>query len=196
MHTHGSHPVAAGKSSFELVDVKKTFDILALTEGLTFLDLACGAGKYALRASQFLGSQGLVYAVDLWEDGIDQLRKRAVAEGAENVRAMVADAGSRIPVEDFSVDVCFVASVLHDFVEAGTSGDVLREVRRVVKPGGRLAVIEFKKIDGPPGPPVSVRLSPEDVEARVASFGFVLERVVEVGPYCYLMVCSATPRNP
>jgi ubiquinone/menaquinone biosynthesis C-methylase UbiE len=49
-----------------------------------------------------------------------------------------------------SADVCLIATALHDFVEDRIDQGVLTEIARVVKPSGILAVMEFKKIDGPP----------------------------------------------
>lgn len=60
----------AGKSSFGLVDHTKVFNELRLRRGITFLDLGCGRGEYAIAASKIVGDNGLVYGIDLWEDGI------------------------------------------------------------------------------------------------------------------------------
>jgi ubiquinone/menaquinone biosynthesis C-methylase UbiE len=86
------------------------------------------------------------------------------------------------------VDVCLLATVLHDFVEDHISKEVLHEIVRVMKPDGLLAIVEFKKMDGPPGPPVHIRLSPEEVGQMLAPYGFSEERLVDVGPYNYLML--------
>ena len=63
-------PVAAGKSSFDLIDVEKTFAIMNLKPDSVFLDLACGTGKYSIELARNIGEKGTVYAVDLWEEGI------------------------------------------------------------------------------------------------------------------------------
>jgi len=181
-------PTAAGKSSFELIDAAAFNRELDLKQGLTFLDLACGRGAYCLKASEIVGSAGTVYAVDLWQEGIEQLRARAVAENALNIKAFVSDAGRHIPLDDQVVDVCLMATVLHDFVEDQISKAVLHETVRVLKPDGLLAIVEFKKIDGPPGPPLHIRLSPEEVGQMLAPYGFSEARRVEVGPYNYLML--------
>ena len=76
---------------------------------------------------------------------------------------------------------------MHDFVEDRIDKGVLDEVGRVIKPAGRLAIMEFKKIDGPPGPPIDIRLSPEDVADMLGPFGFKKEHAVDVGPYNYLI---------
>jgi ubiquinone/menaquinone biosynthesis C-methylase UbiE len=91
-------------------------------------------------------------------------------------------------VDDKIVDACLMATVLHDFVEDQISKEVLHEVVRVLKPDGLLAIVEFKKIEGPPGPPVHIRLSPEEVSGMLAPYGFTKERLVEVGPFNYLML--------
>ena len=62
-------------------------------------------------------------------------------------------------MESGSVDVALMATVLHDLVEAGTAAGALAEVSRVIKAEGRLAIVEFHKIDGPPGPPRHIRLT-------------------------------------
>ena len=63
-------PIAAGKSSFDLVDPEKVFAELRLQPDTVFLDVACGVGNYALAAAEFIGEEGAILAVDLWEEGI------------------------------------------------------------------------------------------------------------------------------
>jgi ubiquinone/menaquinone biosynthesis C-methylase UbiE len=73
-------------------------------------------------------------------------------------------------------------------VEDKIDQEVLRETARVVKPNGTLAILEFRKIDGPPGPPRHIRLSPEQVDDLLAPFGFKQGHVADVGPYNYLLL--------
>jgi len=183
-----SKPTAAGKSSFDLIDAAAFYRELDLKKGITFLDLACGRGAYSLKASEIVGSGGTVYAVDLWQEGIEQLKASADEQNAQNIEAFVSDAGRQIPLDNLAVDVCLMATVLHDFVEDQISKKVLQEVVRVLKAGGQLAIVEFKKMDGPPGPPVHIRLSPQEVGDMLVPYGFAEERLVDVGPYNYLML--------
>ena len=188
MTKNHSKPAGAGKSSFDLIDVETFFGQLDLKEGITFLDVACGRGAYCLRASEIIGSAGTLFAVDLWQEGIEQLRANTIEKKASNIEAFVSDAARHIPVDDQAVDVCLMATVLHDFVEDKISNEVLDEVVRVLKTDGTLAVVEFKKIDGPPGPPMHIRLSPEEVNDILGSYGFKEVSLTEVGPYNYLML--------
>jgi ubiquinone/menaquinone biosynthesis C-methylase UbiE len=185
-HTESHKPPGAGKSSYDLIDPGVLWAELDLPQGITFLDLGCGQGNYSLAAASRIGPYGVVYAVDLWEEGIAALKARAAREGLANLRPLAAEAG-QIPIESRSVDVGLMATVLHDLVEAGTAAGALAEVTRVIKAGGRLAIVEFHKIDGPPGPPRHIRLDPAEVEALMAPYGFARQQTVALGPYNYLI---------
>jgi ubiquinone/menaquinone biosynthesis C-methylase UbiE len=179
-------PTGAGRSSFDLVDVGKLFSALELSPGDVFIDLGSGAGAFALAAVGHVTDQGVVYAVDLWEEGIERLRSEVERRQISTVYPKHADISKHIPLEDGTVDVGLISTVLHDLVRDGSHESALREVRRVLKAEGRLAVVEFKKLAGPPGPPVEVRLSPEEVEALLRPHAFQVVATMDVGPYHYL----------
>jgi ubiquinone/menaquinone biosynthesis C-methylase UbiE len=185
-HNESHKPPGAGKSSYDLIDPVTLWAALNLPPGITFLDLGCGQGNYSLAAASLIGPAGVVYAVDLWEEGIATLQERAIREGRANLKPLATGA-DQVPIESRSVDVGFMATVLHDLVEAGTAAGALAEVSRVIKAEGRLAIVEFHKIDGPPGPPRHIRLDPAEVEALVAPYGFARQQTVNLGPYNYLI---------
>jgi ubiquinone/menaquinone biosynthesis C-methylase UbiE len=186
-NTRETRPVGAGASSFDLVDSKALFDALPLERGRVFLDMACGFGAYALAASHLVGEEGHVYAVDLWEEGIAALRQQVAQKSIKNVEALVADVSKRLPLAGGSVHVCLMATVLHDLVEIHAADGALREAARVLTRKGILAVVEFKKYDGRPGPPIHIKLSPEETDALVTPYGFKNVRYLDVGPYNYLL---------
>ena len=182
-----SKPHGAGKSSYDLVDHDKVFRELDLREGMTVLDMACGPGDYVIAMAKIIGAGGTVYAADLWVEALVRLQKKAEAKNIRNIKTVVGDVSRHLPIADETADVCLIATVLHDFVREGVDFEALREAARVLKPGGTLAVLEFKKIDGPPGPPVDIRLSPAEVEQIVSPHGFIKRGMREVGPYNYLI---------
>lgn len=194
-------PIAAGKSSFQTIDSKKLFAELKLKEGMTFLDIACGKGEYSIAASKHIGDRGIIHAVDRWEEGIGQLKKKLTQMKIRNIHPSVADVSRHIAIEKESVDVCLMAMVLHDLFRDGTGEGTLREVQRVLKPMGILALVEFRKVDGPPGPPSDVRISPEELEAILTPYGFLIKKNTDIGIVRYLSIFIKTdigesPRNP
>jgi len=183
-------PPGAGKSSLDLIDPDILFRYLDLKKGSVMLDAGSGAGAYSLAAVEHIGNEGLIYAVDMWEEGIATLKNNIDSKGINTIRPITADIRERIPViDDHSVDICLMATVLHDIVETGNASGALSEIARVLRPKGQLAIIEFKKIEGPPGPPLKIRLSPDEVEHMVAPFRFRKQGTpVEVGAHNYLVM--------
>ncbi|MGC1404339.1 MAG: class I SAM-dependent methyltransferase [Thermodesulfobacteriota bacterium] len=185
-------PIAAGKSSFNLIDTQRFFSELNLQAGITFLDVACGRGAYSLAASDYVGPAGHIIAVDLWKEGIEDLRREVMAGKNHNIEARVADVSLKIPIEDRSVDVCLLATVFHDLIQDHTDQGTLKEIKRVMKPQGTVAVVEFKKMQGPPGPPLEIRISVEEVTDRLRPYSFNLIKTVDVGSYNYLAVFTVS----
>jgi ubiquinone/menaquinone biosynthesis C-methylase UbiE len=188
----GKNPKGAGKSSFELINSDKLTDRLPLKPGSTVLNLACGKGTYSTFLSKIVGDTGLVYAVDLWKEGLQILGKEIEEKNIANILPLLNDATEQIEIDEYSVDVCLMATVLHDFEEMDKAGAVLKQIKTILKPGGRLAVIEFKKIEGPPGPPVKIRLSEDEVEKMVTGYGFKKIKTDDIGDYNYLMTFQET----
>ncbi|MBT3805340.1 MAG: class I SAM-dependent methyltransferase [Desulfobacula sp.] len=181
-------PKGAGKSSFELINSDILMEVLPVKPGSVVLDLACGKGIYCMFLSEIVGDTGLIYAVDLWEEGIRLIGKEIEEKNITNILPLLDDATAQIEIDDYSVDVCLMATVLHDFEEMNKSGAVIEQVKTILKPGGYLAVIEFKKIDGPPGPPMKIRLAEDDTEKMVSGYGFKKVKIVDIGEYNYLMI--------
>lgn len=186
-------PIAAGKSSFDLVDSDALFKALDLAPGQVLLDLACGRGAYSLYLGQRMGSRLTIHALDLWQEGITLLQNDSKERKIVNIHPAVADASQPLPLATASVDVCLLATVLHDFKVDGNHLAVLAQIQRVVKPGGRLAVLEFKVQDGPPGPPRGIRLGYQDLSTLLAPFGFAQRGEIDMGPHLYLGSFVAAP---
>jgi len=110
--------------------------------GMVVMDLGCGSGAYTTSLAQAVGESGKVYAVDIQAGMLEQLkRKLANPENQDitNIELTQADAGN-LPFADESFDLASMISVLQETPERGKA---LREVKRVLKRGGILAVTEF-----------------------------------------------------
>lgn len=179
-------PVAAGKSSFDLIDKEKTFALLDVKPHSRFIDLACGVGNYSLEIARSIGEKGMVFAVDLWQEGIDALHREIEKKSIKNITTLLADISNTLPLEGGSFDSCLMATIVHD-LQKDQQSSCLEEVTRLLKPGGILSIIEFKKIDKGPGPPLAIRMAEEDIELLVTPFGFTRVQWSEVGDFNYLL---------
>jgi ubiquinone/menaquinone biosynthesis C-methylase UbiE len=167
-------------------DPSLVFEEMRLKAGDVFLDLGCGPGEYSIHASRLVGKSGLVYSLDRSELSISELIQRAGEDGITNITAMVADLTEPLPIKETGVDVCLVATVLHIPDVTSKAGALCDEIRRVLKPDGRLVIIDCHKDDLSFGPPKHMRLSPEEVKELVGRYGFVVLSEVDLG-YNYMI---------
>jgi ubiquinone/menaquinone biosynthesis C-methylase UbiE len=180
---------ASGAHLEGMLDPEVVLKEIGILPGARLLDAGCGAGRFSLAAASLVGEKGKVYAVDTSEERIESVRRSAREHGLAQIETLVADMTELIPLPADSVDVCLMANVVHDLVEDGAIKGDLTEVRRVLRPGGVLAIVDFKKnVQRPPGPALSRRVSPDEVDRVVRQHGFRRERDTEVGPYHYLIL--------
>jgi len=184
-------PPGAGSSSIDLIDVDLFFQALALKPGISVVDLGSGPGDYSIPIAKIIGREGRVYAVDLWEGCIDFLKSEIERLGIVNIDPILTDMSKRLPFEGESIDACLMATILHDLKDNQSHDATLTEVKRFLKKGGIFAIVEFTKRDGPPGPPASIRLSPEETAMLVEPHGFIRKGLYDLGPCTYLMVYSS-----
>ncbi len=175
------HRKGRGPSSFWMQDPDQVFAELHLSKGDTFLDIGCGSGDYSLRAGREVGSDGIVYATDIQEGLVTSLLKRAEEDGLDNIRAVVHDIHDPLPVEGGSVDLCFISTVLHSLDRDRIGPQMLREIKRVLKTDGRLAVLECNKENLNFGPPLHMRISAEELAQFVSSHGLLQVSHADLG---------------
>ncbi len=120
----------------------KLIERSGIKQGMTVMDLGCGSGAFTLFVARAVGEEGKVYAVDIQPAMLKQLeRKLAKAEnqGIRNIELKQASA-YELPFEDGALDLVYMVTVLQEIPDRGRA---LREIRRVLKPGGILAVTEL-----------------------------------------------------
>jgi len=180
-------PIAAGKSSFNLIDSELLFKELELSDNTEFLDFACGTGIYSMALSQII-EHGHIFSLDLWKEGVNTLIETALRNGIHNINGIIADGTKEIPLKDNSIDICLAATVIHDLKADNNVSGALLEIKRVLRIDGKLAIIEFNKIDGPPGPPKNIRISPEELRQQFSEFGFHETHNTQISEQIYLSV--------
>jgi len=183
-----------GYSSFEFVNTDLLITELNIRKGLTFLDLGCGIGDYSILVSDIVSDTGKVFSVDIWEDGIEILKSRINSRKINNIEAFVSDISKKIPLDDNSVDICFMSIVFHGIVQNEQINGTIKELKRVLRPEGRFAVLEFKKIELPIGPPINEKLSSMEIERIITPYSFIVEKDVEIDYYHYLITFISKDR--
>jgi len=120
-------------------DPGETLGLFGFAPGMTVLDLGCGTGTFTVEMARMVGENGVIHAVDLQPPLIEQTRQRVTAAGfTERVRLHCAGA-YQLPLADDSIDLAIVIATLPQIPNKLLA---LAELRRVLKPGARLAVSE------------------------------------------------------
>jgi ubiquinone/menaquinone biosynthesis C-methylase UbiE len=177
-----------GRSSEHILDAQHILRATDLKKGNRVLDIGCGEGYISLAAAKIVGNKGKVYAIDNDKESIDVFRESINQENITNIKAIVADVTKKIPLDVQVIDVGLMVNVLHGFFANEEIDNTMREVARVMKNEATLAVVDFKPVEGFPGPPVSIRLSPSETEKWIAPYGFRTRSVVDVGQQHYMVI--------
>ena len=159
---------------------------LALKPGAVVADIGAGTGYFAARLASML-PDGRVYAVDVEPDMVRYLQARAKREKLPN---LVPVAGTpddaRLPEK---ADVIVLVDVYHHIDRRDR---YFSRLRGFLKPGGRLAIIDFR-IDSPAGPPKSSRIAPDRVVAELKAAGYSLTQEHDFLPRQYFLVFRPAP---
>ncbi len=162
---------------------------IGLEPGMVFADIGAGGGFFAIPAARMVGERGKVYALDINAESIGSLAEAARTEGLGNVIAQVG-AGEDTVLCEACADVVFFGIDLHDFADAGA---VLLNARAMVKPGGRLVDLDWKKEPMELGPPYEIRFDEKEAARLIVVAGFTVETIKGVGPLHYVVIARPSP---
>lgn len=176
---HAAHP--RGPSSFGLHDPAQVFEALGLRPGDFLVDIGCGPGEYSLAAAEIVGPAGRVIALDKSQKSVEQLRQLAVSRGISNLKPVAADITLPLPLTDRCAQACLIATVLHIIRVNHAAKALFKECHRILDSKGRLSIIECKKEEQPWGPPLELRIAPQEIEAVVVDYGFDANYIVDLG---------------
>lgn len=183
-HHHAEHLMSDARRGWQ--DPVAILKSVGIEKGMTVADLGCGPGFFTVPLASIVGREGTVYAVDASPEVLERLRESLKLEEQRwAVRIMQADV-SRTAVPTSSVDVAFFANVLHDIVDKAA---FFGEVKRICRPGGSAADIDWKKTPTEYGPPLEIRLTEDESRRLLSENGFKFVRRIDAGPYHYGLVC-------
>ena len=163
------------------LEPRKVLDELELKEDMIAAEFGCGSGTFTILLAKRL-KEGKVYGLDVQEEPLSALRGRARAEGISNIETircnLEEEGGSTLP-DDF-LDLVLLPNVLF---QAEDKKAMLEEAVRVLKKGGEMLVIDWKK-DSSFGPKEG-KISQKEVKEIVRELGLKLKKEFEAGSFHY-----------
>jgi ubiquinone/menaquinone biosynthesis C-methylase UbiE len=124
---------------------ERILDLAQLQRGEHVLDIGCGTGTLAILAKRRVGEAGRVHGVDAAPEMIERARTKATRAGAE--LTLAAGIVQSLPLPDQAVDVALSTLMLHHLPRKARP-EIVREIKRVLKPGGRFLAVDFVKPAG------------------------------------------------
>ena len=160
---------------------------LGLEKGITVADFGCGSGYFSLPVAQTIGSDGVLYALDVLPSALESIESRAKIMGLTNIIIkrvnLEKENGSKL--EGNSLDWI----ILKDMLFQNAMKDIiLAETYRVLKSGGRMLVVEWNEYDSSMGPEQKLRIKKDDMIVLIQAQKFSIEREVSAGNFHYALV--------
>lgn len=162
---------------------EKAIAQLSLKPGMIVADVGAGTGFYTMRLARAVAPNGIVFANDIQPGMLERLKAKASAQHLTNIVAVLGDESDpRLP--EGKLDLVLLVDVYHEFSRPQR---MLEGIRRALKPGGALVLLEFRKED----PSVPIRpehkMSVAEVKAEVIPEGYVFEKVVDTMPWQHIL---------
>ncbi len=162
---------------------------LDLKPGETIADIGSGSGYFTLRFAAHVGDTGRVLAVDIDPEMIRHLNRRVRDAGVRNVQTILAEPNDPL-LPDASVDRFVVVDTWHHIEK---QAEYLALMKKMLKPGGQMVMIDFQKKELPFGPPMEMKIAREDLIRQMEANGFRLAKEHTFLPYQYFLVFAARP---
>lgn len=143
-------------------------------------DLGCGSGYFTTILARQVKK---VYAIDVQKEMLDFLEDKVRKMKISNIEPLLSEA-EEIPLANHSVDFLMSVNTLHEFDDRDK---MIGEMNRVIKPHGRLLIVDFQKKETGFGPPVSIRISKTQAVRSISKSGFSLVKQEDL-TYHYLLV--------
>jgi arsenite methyltransferase len=157
---------------------------LKLKKGEVIADIGAGSGYFSFRLAHHTGDAGRVYAVDVNPDMIVHLNRRIRDLQSKNVVTILAAPDDPL-LADASTDRFFICDTWHHIEDRPR---YLALLKKMLKPGGQVVMIDFKKTQTPMGPPLEMRIDRNDLVKEMETSGFRLAAEHTFLPYQYFLV--------
>ncbi len=179
-------------SGTELINPFKLLERVGIRENQKVADLGCGSlGHFVFPAAQLVGGNGMVYAVDIQRSVLEHVDRRAKDGQFYNVHTVWSDIDvyRATRIEEGTLDLTLL---INNFYLSSNRSQMLREMARITRPGGRIVVVEWKPIASPIGPPVDQRMDKDQVKREMRGRLLDFHDEFEAGPYHYGLIFLRT----
>ncbi len=165
-------------------DPESNLKNLGITHGMVVADFGAGSGFYSLAAAKMVSPGGKVYAVEVQKDLLERLKGAASREGLHDLKVIWGDieklGGTHL--KDFSADAVIVSNVLF---QAEDKEGLIKEARRILKPGGKVLLIDWSDTSDIGAPGANSLVNKDTAVSLFSAVNFKMEKEIEAGAHHY-----------
>ncbi len=161
-----------------------------LSDPAVLVDIGAGTGFFALLFSKKM-KNGKVYACDISEEMISWMHDN-LPEESRGVVVPVKMEETSVSLSGGTADLVYMINLHHELDDPQR---ILKESRRLLKKGGKVMIIDWKKEETPEGPPLDLRVTEETIEAQMRDSGFLRITKHAVLPYHYFLIGEKNSRQ-
>ena len=172
----------------QFLNPKEIINKAGLIEGMKVADFGCGnLGYFIIPAAKIVGKTGTAYAVDILKTALESVRSRAKLEGLTNLETVWAnlEEPTTIKIPANSLDAVFLKNVLF---QNKKHKEIINGAVKLLKKGGKIIIVDWKKIGIPFGPPVDIRIDKENVKVIASALNLKLVEEAEFGEYFWGLI--------
>ena len=163
---------------------------LKLTSGMTVVDFGAGSGAYTLPVAGLVAPEGKVYAVEIQKDLLETIQKSAEAEKlVDNIQLIWGDIEQQggVGLTDNLADAIIISNVLF---QAQSMYTLALEAKRILKPGGKILIIDWSESFAGVGPAEADVIKPEEIKKTFGSAGLPFVSEFSAGEHHYGLIFS------
>jgi ubiquinone/menaquinone biosynthesis C-methylase UbiE len=185
-HEHAEWLEREGRAESERPD--EVIAAMKLRDGAVVAEIGCGTGFFSRRLAKAVGPHGTVYAEDIQPEMLDLLKKYAAEDGDTNIVTVLGtETDPKLPGR--RMDWILLVDVYHEFQEPAP---MLAKIRQALKPGGRIALVEYRAEDDSAQHIAPLhRMSVDQILKEWRPAGFELVERIETLPSQHLLVFTA-----
>lgn len=164
------------------ISPEKVLREAGLRQGQVFADIGSGPGFFTIPAARIIGPMGLAFAIDTQAEMLIDLRDRR--NPPDNIVLMKSEE-YELPIGDYEADFALLAFVLH---EVPDKARLLKEIKRVMKPGATFLLLDWVKKAEDKGPPMEERISDKQAREFAEEAGFDVVQLTLLTPSHYRII--------
>ncbi len=161
-----------------------TIDQFELQSGAHVADFGAGSGELSFVTARAVGEAGRVYAIEVQKGLLERLKSHARGAKIHNIEAIWGDIerlqGTHL--KDHTVDAVLISNVLF---QVGEKSGLVKEAHRVLKPGGKLLVVDWSESFGGMGPQPEQVVPKQAARALFEQQGFRFLKEIHAGAHHY-----------